>query len=123
MNMLNGLEEYELNMFEYAHLCEPSHANNSTYKVYIPKVMATFPFGSPQQQRWIFNNNVFVNDDNCKPSVGKEVTTQNYVTTGRLFDRNFWHRADRNGIMGKGTKFILQIMDGNIRDRRIADIV
>lgn len=123
MSIVQALEEYHINPFEYAFLSERSHKDNDSFKFYIPKLMPYFPFSSPKHTNWVFNNNIFLNDDACKPRTSTQVQAQNYVTVGRHFNRSFGARADYENRIAANTRFIIQIMDGNIRDMRVSDVV
>jgi hypothetical protein len=120
--IINCLEEYDIEPFEYAFLCENTHHASGSFKFHIPKVM-TFGRGKPKKVNNIFNNNIFVNDSSCKPVTSNSITTQNYVTVKRHFHTDFSYRADVNGIVHEGTRFIIQVMHGNIKDLYVRDVV
>lgn len=122
MSIINCLEDYDINILEYAHLTVNTHKDSPTFKLYVPKVM-TFGMGDPKTTNFVFNNNIFINDPECKPAAATSVTTQNFLTIGRHIEREFKPRADGNNILHKGNKFILRVMDKNIRDMTITDIV
>jgi hypothetical protein len=123
MGLIDCLEDYDIEMFEYGHLVEQTSHSSFWFKLYIPKLMATFPLGDPAQTRWVFNNNIFLNDDACKPITGKNITTQNFVNAHRHYNLDFGIPADHGGWLYKGQRFMLQFMDRNIRDMRIMNIM
>jgi hypothetical protein len=123
MSLIEGLEEYDVNMFEYGHLTTKTPHNAHSFKLYIPKIMATFGMGSPKSNNKTFNNKIFLNDNACKPVTAKSVTVQNYITVERHLDRDFSMRADSAGYLHSGQKFIVHMMDKNIRDHHISHIM
>lgn len=120
--IINCLEEYDIEPFEYAFLCVKTPHTSATFKLHIPKVM-TFGRGKPKKVNNVFNNNIFVNDNSCKPATSNSITTQNYVTVKRHFHTDFSYRADPAGFLHEGTRFIVQVMHGNIKDLYARDVV
>jgi hypothetical protein len=123
MGLIDCLEEHEIEPFEYGHLVEDTWHGADSFKLYIPKLYVQHGRGKPLQNRYVFNNNIFLNDAACKPTAGKNITRQNYITVKRHLNRNFAVRADNRGILKAGQKFIIHVMDRNIRDMRITDII
>lgn len=122
MSIINALENYSINPFEYAHLIEDTDVNATSFKVYIPKLMALFPKKPAANINGLFNNNIFVNDSDCRPTTSQRVITQNFVTLMKYTERNF-HHVSVDGIIPAGTRMIIHIMDENIRDMRIHDAI
>lgn len=123
MSIQIGIEDFSVNYFEYGFLTEDTDADAEAFKLYIPKLMPTYPRTEPSEINWAFNNVIFINDVDCLPRSSSRITTQNYVTVPRYASRNFSARADENGKIPKGTRFIVQIMDNNLRDMHISDMV
>lgn len=123
MSLVKGLEDYGIKPFEYAFLTEATSKDAETFRLYLPKLMPMFPCDTPVFNNWLFNNNVFLNDDVCKPRSISTIKTQNFITVPRHLSRDFSPRADGSGNLPKDSKFIVQVMDENIRDIRVSDIV
>lgn len=122
--LTKGLEDYQVEPFEYAHLVETAHMDDRTFKFHIPKLMAGITKGSPQKVPMTFNNNLFLNAADCKPATSNKVTTQNYVTVRRHNSRNFVAGTENGGeYIKSGTKFIIHTMYGNIKDMRVSDVI
>jgi hypothetical protein len=123
MSILKGLDDFSVDCFEYGFLVQDTDTGSGEFNLYIPKLMPSFSRNDPTKVNWTFNNNIFLNDAKCKPRTSTRIQTQNYVSVNRHFNRNFNARANNDGIIKKGTRFIIQIMDENIRDMRISDVV
>jgi hypothetical protein len=123
MSILKGLDDFSINCFEYGFLVQDANTGSDEFKLYIPKLMPSFSRNDPAKVNWAFNNNIFLNDAKCKPRTSTRIQTQNYVSVKRHFNRVFNARADDDGNIKEGTRFIIHIMDENIRDMRISDVV
>jgi hypothetical protein len=123
VGIVHGLEDYKINPFEYGFLTTSSHYTSGSFRLYIPKLMPLMSLGQPSITNWIFNNNIFLNDADCKPTTGQKITTQNFITVGRHHNRDFGFKSDKYGYIGSGTRFVVHVMDENIRDMRISDVI
>jgi hypothetical protein len=117
MAFIDALEEYGIDEMEYGILIEDSNSEGETFRLYIPKLM-TFFRNESQHQKWVFNNNIFLNDNECKPETNNHVNTQNFVTVRKY---PLQHYPDADGIIRSGRRFIVHVMNKNIRDMRIIE--
>lgn len=117
-DLLESVQEINLDHFEYAILVEDTPKGASTFKLYIPKLMPLVQTGDQTASQWKeeVRGDIFVNDAQCKIDHMKTVTCQNYITVSRYSDSDFSARANINGIIPKGTKFIIHSLYGNYND-------
>lgn len=119
--LIKCLEELDVEPFEYVFLSEDTLHTSSTFNFHFPKVMPQGG-GKPKVTPTSFNSNIFINDPSCKPKVSGTISTQNFVNIKRHFHTDFSFRARPDGIIPAGTRFIIQVMHGNIRDLYVRDV-
>lgn len=122
--LLNPLEEVNLELWEYAYLTIDTKHYSQYFKIYLPKLMAGFPFGDPKG--WevpISTKSNLSNASQCKPSMSTTLPVQNYITSERHLDRSFAERADYKNDLVKGQQFIISFMNHNPRLHRIGEIL
>lgn len=117
---LDALQENELNIFEYGYTVGDSKPTDYIFSMRIPKLTTLLTGSTPSSYLKIFNNNIFINADKCKPYTSGSVRLQNYISILRFSNTNFNDRAV-NGIIPDGTKFICCVMDKNPRDIHLLD--
>ncbi|MMZ42078.1 hypothetical protein D1872_35950 [compost metagenome] len=110
--MITGLEEIKLNTLEYCYTVDKHGTGDDSFKVILPKVM---PKISPSIKPVVssYNNNIFVNAADCKPTTSPKITTQGFYTIKRFKNVNLSHLPSP---IPQGTRLISAIMDGNILD-------
>jgi len=117
--MFNGLESLGVKSDEYCFLLEESNQYNKSFKVNIPKFMPMFSIDdTPKTNNIIFDNNIFLNDETCKPIVNKSIVTQNYISLERFRNTNFRFHPSK---IHKKTRFICKIVNMNLRNMGITD--
>jgi hypothetical protein len=118
-----ALEEYDINLFEYGFNTDYRGHGSGSFSMNIPKLMPLIARGAPATSNVVFNNNIFVNADDCKPAASASVAIQNYLTVRRFRNTDFSTKQDSNGCIPSGSKFICCIMDKNIKDIFLTDNV
>lgn len=120
---LKALNEYSINSHEYGFITEKTHYTSGNYPMYIPKLMPLIGIDKPKQINNIINNNIFINDKECKPVTSTSLTTQNYITPKKFQQADFRFKADIDGYIHQGVKFICLIMDNNPKDIYITNFL
>jgi len=121
--IMDCLEEYDINQMEYCFLIGNHSHGSGSFKMNVPKIMPLIGKGNPSTNNVVFNSNIFLNDEECKPSPTNSVTTQNWITIPRFANTDLQFKADINGIIHSGARFICCFMDRNIRAVYITDNV
>lgn len=86
MNPINT-EKWEVKSQELAKTSPAVCSTSSPLRLYIPKLMPLIGFGVPKTVTTSVSDSCFCNDKACKPSISKNISTQNYVTVP-IYDNN-----------------------------------
>lgn len=107
----------ELSLFEheYVFLIKDVNGGSSSFPIKIPKLMPFISLGE-KESNVNFDNNIFVNDSSCKPSVSKQFVEKGFVNAKVYPNVSFEHLENKDGIIRKGTKLRLMFMNHNVRD-------
>lgn len=118
--MIRGLEEVDVNHFEYGFLTTDTSYSAGSFQLHFPKLM---PQAGPSDKKvnTVINNNILVNSPDCKPQSKSTVTTQGFLTIPRFQSADLKFKADSSGIVRQGSRFIVVVMDHNIRDMYVTD--
>jgi len=118
-----GLIDLDVNHFEYCFLLEDTSAGASYFKMNVPKIMPLIPQGDPISVTTPYNNNIFINDPACKPQASPTIDIQNFITLPKFRNTNMpkVKDPDGDGIIPKGERFIVVVMDHNIKDIYVTD--
>lgn len=119
--MQQCLEDLNIGQFEYAFLSNDTSYSSSSFNMYIPKLMPLIAQGEPKSTNETIDNNIFVNASDCKPTTSGTVQTQNYVKVKAFSNLDLQFKGDINGIIHKGARFMLLVMDKNIGDMYVTD--
>lgn len=106
-----------INDNEYCTVVGSQYYKNNKFKVKISKLT---PF-TLSNSRESFNPNILVNDPKVKPSVGRSVTTQNYVTIERSAMCNLIGLTDNNYNVPDGTVLKCRCQNGDYNTMVIVD--
>lgn len=116
MNMPN-LTDLQINQIEYCYMTSSQHYSSTSIQVRVPKLM---PMLLPSSTK-VFNKNILINDNSCRPHVRNSIKTQSYITVKRSPNCSLAHKADINGIVAAGTNVSCTCMNGNIKDMIVTD--
>ena len=119
--MQQGFQVYGVDEMEYGFLTVKTKHSSGSFKLHVPKLM-TFARSAPKTETKVFNNNIFVNDTKCKPASDKKIVTQNFLTVKRFFDCDFKNGVDKFDNLAEGRRFVLQLMNRNIKDMYVHKI-
>lgn len=86
MNPVNT-EKWEVKYQELAWTAPPSCSTSSPLLLYIPKLMPMIGFGAPKITPRGLSDGCYCNAEECKPSVSKTISVQNYCTVP-IYDNN-----------------------------------
>lgn len=145
--ILDTLEEINLDTLEYGFLSEDVDKYASEFKVYIPKVMGAIEFKETAHWQEQVDARIFVNDVGCAIKPTPKIMCQNFKTvrnhattmpnlqsvgpTSIIID-NIKITVDEHSSISvskqpvsikKGTKLIIQSMNGNINDLYVHKII
>lgn len=81
-------------------------------KLYIPKLMGAINTVGIES---ISSSNFFSNTLECRPSVIKKVQLINYIDVPVRSSVGWENKTNENGIIPKGTMFIVEFINGNIQ--------
>ena len=118
----NILDELNFDIMEYAYLTTKTHHSAGSFDLYIPKLMAPLAYGNKNSWSSKFTSPL-KNASGCKVSPNTSITLQNYVNISRHLDTDFSSRADINGYLYPGQKFIVTLMNHDPRDIKILKIM
>lgn len=117
--MINALSEIKLSSLEYAFLVEDTIYTSDTFKMWLPKLMPLIPRGAPRKSNTAIDNNIFIND--VKPQTSSSISTMNYLVIPRFKSADFTNKKNGSDNIPKDSKFIIAIMNGNIKDMYVTD--
>ena len=115
------LEDVEVNLLEYAFLMSDHPVSSGSWWVRVPTLMPLIPEGYPYQTYVYYDNNIFLNDDACKPVTVNWQCIQNYMSVKAMPNRDFQYKANDEGIIPDGTRVIVAFMENNPRDPMLTD--
>jgi hypothetical protein len=117
IKLFYGLESYNVDTFEYAYLVESEKYDADTFKLHIPKLMPNIASSTADYPIQVNKTNLFENAKSCTPTVDSVIYGQRYITVPRFPGDDFKVRADKTtGKLKVGTKFIVMVMNRNIKD-------
>lgn len=117
----NNLETIEVLQNEFCYLVTSQYYLNSSFYVRMPKLMPLV--GASINRNTIqFNNNIFVNDSSCKPSVSSSVTIQGFITIRRAPNCSLEHKkVGIEELVPNGTRVVCECLNGNWKNMSITD--
>lgn len=108
----NSIKEYHIENKEYCFLMEDSSKYLSTFKVTIPKLMPNVKITDKAKDVTVsYNPDIFVNANECKPTVNSSVVIQNYINVTRK--KNTWFNFHAT-TFPKSTRLLCELPDKNI---------
>ena len=69
----------------YVH-ARPTGTSYGDLRVYIPELMPNIPMAYPKFTPVSLNKSCYCNADDCRPSVGSQLNTQNFVTAQKSYN-------------------------------------
>lgn len=117
---IKNLSLLSLDSIEYCYLVSKQHYTNRYFTVRVPKLTPMLS-GSKSTSKVSFNNSILANDSKCKPSLGNQLSTQNFITIRRASTCDLEHLADINGYIADGTRLRCMCCDRNPKDMLIID--
>jgi len=82
------------------------------YKIHSTSLMPLIPFETAKQQKENIDETIFLNDDETKLTLNKQIGTQNYLET-RYVGRAPLKQYSKSSKSPEGEKFILKCYEGN----------
>lgn len=108
----DSIKEYNIDSKEYCFLMEDSSKYLNTFKVMIPKLMPNVNLNDTVKEMTIsYNPDIFVNANDCKPTVNSSVVVQNYISVERK--KNTWFNFHAT-MFPKSTRLLCELPDKNI---------
>lgn len=105
---------------EYVFLTHKQHHASSSFQVRHPKI-APYLSGKPKVTPSGYNNQIFANDNACKPKMGNKLSVQNYITIPRSTNCSLEHLADKQGMIAADTRLIVRCHNNNMKEMVIVD--
>ena len=122
----SNLVSYTIHQKEYCYNVNKPPIYPDSMQVHIPALMTNIPMGLPKVGPPIaLVPTIFANDSSCRPTPSSTVQTQNYVTITRWVNNTpfFPSKDDGVGLLVRYSRFIVDIMNGDIRNMHISNYV
>lgn len=122
----SNLVSYTINAKEYARNVDKPSISPSSIQAHIPSLMPKIPMGLPRSVPSIsINPSMFANDTSCRPKPVSVLSTQNYVTIPKWPNEqpHFSSKDDGYYRMERYSQFLVDIVNGDIRNMRISNYV
>jgi hypothetical protein len=120
--MISTLEEIKLDSLEYAYLISDTKYNSAEFPLWVPKLLPLVPSAAIQAANVAIDNNIFINEE--KPQTPTTIPTRNYLSVPKFRQADFEYKLEdfsADITIKKGTKFMVTIMHGNIKDIYVTD--
>lgn len=117
---------YSIDSKEYCYNVDRPYYRPDSMQVHIPALMPNIPMGLPKVVPSIsINATMFANDASCRPRPSSVISTQNYVTITRWRNENpsFPDKADATDRIYRYSKFLVDILNGDIRNMHICKYI
>ena len=118
---------YTVDSKEYCYNVDRPYYQPSSMQVYIPALMPEISMGLPKITPSIsLNQSMFANDASCRPKPSSTISTQNYVTITRWANEypSFPNKCEYEDTrIIRYSKFIVDIMNGDIRNMHISKYI
>lgn len=116
---------YTIDNKEYAYNVDKPSIYPSSMKTHVPSLMPYISRGIPRTSKTSINQNMFVNAGGCKVTPSSIVSTQNYVTITKWKNEHpsFPSKDDGTGKCVRYSKFLIDIMNGDIRNMHICNYI
>lgn len=115
---------YTIDNKEYGYNVDKPSIYPKIMKAYIPALMPYITMGTPANGKVSINKNIFVNDNSCKVNPNSVMTTQNFLTITKWKNDTPYFPDKEEGLSGvcvRYSKFVFDIMNGDIRNMHIAN--
>lgn len=108
---------YIINQWEYFFNVNEPYYTPNTIQAHVPTFMPNIPMGVPKVSKVAINRGMFCNGGDCKVTPSNTVSTQNYITLPhhRNESPSFPDKKDRRDLIPRYNKFILEVLNGDIR--------
>lgn len=121
-----NLVSYTVNAKEYARNVNKPDISPNSIQAYIPSLMPKISMGLPRSAPSIsINPSMFANDVSCRPKTTSVLSTQNYVTVPKWPNTQPYFPSKDDGYyrMERYSQFLVDIVNGDIRNMRISNYV
>lgn len=82
--------------------------------LYVPKLMGAIDCEAGTYN--IITNKLFKNARECRPNIDKRITLLNSIPVEMKSSTGWETKVNENGIVPKGTRFIVEYINGNIQN-------
>ena len=118
--IIEAMTSLKLNDIEYCFLVGDQPSSNTEFRVRNPKLTPFIQGNMTGILNHVFNSSIFNNASQCKPTVDRKISTQNFITIKKSNNCSLEHLAV-NGYIPHNTRVRCICNNNNINDMIIID--